>query len=190
MKTEDLKALGLNQEQIDGVMELKGKVVQSLEDKLEAKTQEVTALTEQLDEANSKIQEFADLDVDTIKSAAADWETKYKQAVADREHSEFLADIRTIAREAGAKNPNLVISLLEVDVLKKSKNRTEAIKEAIEKVKESDDYLFPAPQEPEAVNVVKPGQSGTGMTKEEILKIEDGRARRQAMTDNIHLFEP
>ena len=42
------------------------------------------AIQTQLDEANTTIKSYADMDIDSVKKSAADWENKYKQSEADR----------------------------------------------------------------------------------------------------------
>lgn len=42
------------------------------------------AIQTQLDEANTTIKSYADMDIESVKKSAADWENKYKQSEADR----------------------------------------------------------------------------------------------------------
>ena len=42
------------------------------------------AVQKQLDEANTTIKSYTDMDIDSVKKSAADWENKYKQSEADR----------------------------------------------------------------------------------------------------------
>lgn len=63
------------------------------------KVTELKGIQEQLEAANDKIKEFTDLDIDGIKKAAADWETKYntdtqalKDAAAERERTYAAKD--------------------------------------------------------------------------------------------------
>ena len=37
------------------------------------------AIQTQLDEANTTIKSYTDMDIDSVKKSAADWENKYKQ---------------------------------------------------------------------------------------------------------------
>lgn len=48
-------------------------------DKLDAKIAELAAVKKQLDDANSEIKTFKDLDVEGIKKKADDWEKRYEQ---------------------------------------------------------------------------------------------------------------
>lgn len=47
-------------------------------DKLDAKIAELASVRAQLDDAGKQIQSYKDMDIDGIKAAAKDWETKYK----------------------------------------------------------------------------------------------------------------
>lgn len=62
-------------------------------DKLDGKIAELADLRKKLEEANAKIQSFAEMDIEGIKANAASWEKKYKEdmkaleeKMADREY--------------------------------------------------------------------------------------------------------
>ncbi len=63
-------------------------VVKSITDTYNAdiKTEKnsAAAIQTQLDEANTTIKSYTDMDIDSVKKSAADWENKYKQSEADR----------------------------------------------------------------------------------------------------------
>lgn len=66
-------------------------------DKLDTKITELAGVQRQLEEANTTIQSYKDMDIDGIKQSAANWETKYnddtaalQQKLADQE-TEFAA---------------------------------------------------------------------------------------------------
>ena len=46
-------------------------------EKFDAKETEIAGLKEQLENANKEIQSYKDMDIDSIKKSASDWETKY-----------------------------------------------------------------------------------------------------------------
>jgi hypothetical protein len=46
-------------------------------EKLDEKITEITGIRQQLDDANKAIKSYKDMDIDGIKKAATDWETKY-----------------------------------------------------------------------------------------------------------------
>ena len=159
MKTEFLKAMGLTDEQIADIMKENGKDVEAAK----AKFSDYDDLKKQLGEANDTIKSYTDMDIEGIKKSAKDWEEKAVKA--EREAAEKIADMEfnnllsSAISEAKGKNPKALRGLLDLDVLKGSKNQTEDIKAALAAVKETDGYLF------EDVNTPPPYAGGTGSAK-------------------------
>ena len=86
MKTEDLTALGLSEDQIKSVFALNGTDIEKYKADVEKQKQEVIKAKEELEgvktqlgEANTAIKGFEELDVEGIKKAAEEWKTKYEQ---------------------------------------------------------------------------------------------------------------
>lgn len=55
-------------------------------------------LRTQLAEANTQIQGFKDMDIESVKKSAADWEAKYKQSEADRAAFEHKTKVGGIVK--------------------------------------------------------------------------------------------
>ena len=53
-------------------------------EKFDAKETEIAGLKEQLKNANTEIQSYKDMDIDSIKKSASDWETKYNNLVEEQ----------------------------------------------------------------------------------------------------------
>ena len=139
LKTETLKEKGLTQEQIDYVMAEVGKEVNTL-------TTERDNYKEQLGTATAALEKFKDVDpaamqgeIDKLNQQLKDKDAEYAAKEADRVFSDTLKEAIKIA---GGRNAKSVMALLDVDALKASKDQSEDIKKALEKVKESDSYLF------------------------------------------------
>lgn len=88
MKREDLEKLGLSEEQITGVMKLKSGAIDNNNQEVTKLQNQITTLTTerdnlqtQLDNANNEIKSYKDMDIDSIKQSASDWETKYNELV-------------------------------------------------------------------------------------------------------------
>lgn len=77
MKREFLEGLELDKETIDSIMTEYGKVTQGLRE-------EKDTLKTQLDSANDEIKSYKDMDIDSIKKSASDWETKYNDLVKEQ----------------------------------------------------------------------------------------------------------
>lgn len=112
MKTEFLKSLNLSQEVIDKIMAENGKDIAVEQKKAEKVIQErdsyklkAESLETQVNDANTEIQKFKDMDIDGIKKAADDWkETAEKaKADADKQISQMKFDYALSAALTGAK---------------------------------------------------------------------------------------
>lgn len=116
----------------------------------------------QLAEASKTIEEFKGMDIDGIKKTADEWKKKAEQAEKDAAAKiadmEFNGLLDTSITTAKGRNSKAVRGLLsdQMDALKASKNRSEDIKAALDKLKESDGYLFEDAQTP------PPYAGGTG----------------------------
>lgn len=91
MKREDLEKLGLSEEQITGVMKLKSGAIDNNNQEVTKLQTQITALTTerdnlqtQLNNANDEIKSYKDMDIDSIKKSASDWETKYNNLVEEQ----------------------------------------------------------------------------------------------------------
>lgn len=91
MKREDLEKLGLSEEQITGVMKLKSGAIDNNNQEVTKLQTQITALTTerdnlqtQLNNANNEIKSYKDMDIDSIKKSASDWETKYNNLVEEQ----------------------------------------------------------------------------------------------------------
>ena len=78
MKREFLEGLELDKETIDTIMAEYGKSTQGLRE-------ERDNLKTQVEDANKEIQSYKDMDIDSIKKSASDWETKYNDLVKAQE---------------------------------------------------------------------------------------------------------
>lgn len=103
---EFLKGLELDADTIDSIMARHGELV--TKDK-----EEISKLKKQVEDANSEIKSYKDMDIDSIKKSASDWETKYNELVeqqkAEKEQSiknermnEFFKDTKFSSEMAKA----------------------------------------------------------------------------------------
>lgn len=77
---EFLKGLDLEKEMIDTIMAEHGKHLTSLKEDNEN-------LKSQIEDASKEIQSYKDMDIDSIKKSAEDWETKYNDLVKSQEEA-------------------------------------------------------------------------------------------------------
>lgn len=148
MKKEQLKELGLSDEQIGSVMALHGATVNELSSNVAAAEQQVNQYKEQLDANQTEL--------DSLKKAAegneeltiqlSDLQEKYDQAKADSESK--IAEIKKTSAielaltQAGARNIKAAKALLDSDKLELTDEGIKGLDEQLNTLKESDGYLF------------------------------------------------
>ena len=175
MKTEFLKSLNLSQEVIDKIMAENGKDIAVEQKKAEKVIQErdsyklkAESLETQVNDANTEIQKFKDMDIDGIKKAADDWKEKAEKAEADanKQISEMKFDYALTAALTGAKARNVkaVKALLDMEGLKLNDDKIIGLDEQLSQIKADNDYLFesdtPAPTFVKGTNGGSGGISG------------------------------
>ena len=179
MKTEFLKSLNLSQEVIDKIMAENGKDIAVEQKKAEKVIQErdsyklrAESLETQVNDANTEIQKFKDMDIDGIKKAADDWkETAEKaKADADKQISQMKFDYALSAALTGAKakNAKAVKALLDMDGLKFNDNdgKIVGLDEQLAQIKADNDYLFESDEPaPEFVKGTNGGSGSVGGKK-------------------------
>ena len=148
MKREQLKELGLSDEQIGSVMALHGATVNELSSNVAAAEQQVNQYKEQLDANQTEL--------DSLKKAAegneelttqlSDLQEKYDQAKADSESK--IAEIKKTSAielaltQAGARNIKAAKALLDSEKLELTDEGIKGLDEQLNTLKESDGYLF------------------------------------------------
>ena len=177
MKTEFLKSLNLSQEVIDKIMAENGKDIAVEQKKAEKVIQErdsyklkAESLETQVNDANTEIQKFKDIDIDGIKKAADDWkETAEKaKADADKQISQMKFDYALSAALTGAKakNAKAVKALLDMDGLKFNDGKIVGLDEQLAQIKADNDYLFESDEPaPEFVKGTNGGSGSVGGKK-------------------------
>lgn len=143
MQRKFLEDLGLEKEAIDKIMAENGSDIEKTKSRLEAERDNYKS---QLETAQTALKEFEGVDVKELNGKIAQLtadmatkETEYQAKIADME---FNSVLDTAITKSGARNAKALKALLDIDVLKASKNQTDDINAAIEKVKAENDYLF------------------------------------------------
>lgn len=184
MKTEFLKSLNLSQEVIDKIMAENGKDIAVEQKKTEKVIQErdsyklkTESLETQVNDANTEIQKFKDMDIDGIKKAADDWkETAEKaKADADKQISQMKFDYALSAALTGAKakNAKAVKALLDMDGLKFNDGKIVGLDEQLAQIKADNDYLFESDEPaPEFVKGTNGGSGNVGKKPSEMTYTE------------------
>lgn len=199
MKTEELKAQGLTEEQIAFVMAENGKDIGKVQKKLDDMTAERDKEKGRADTAEDTLKKFEGVDVEAIKTELESW--KKKAGDAEKEYAAKLADrdfedlVRETITGANGINPKAIRALLDIDVLKASKNQKADIAEAVKALSEAEDskMLFKAagdgqPAAPQFTRTQKTGGNNGAVTKESIMATRDRGERLRLIAENKELF--
>lgn len=145
MKREDVAKIfeGATDEQINAVLNINSADIGNAKKKLEAERDNYKT---QLETAQKALNEFEGVDVgelkgriETLTGDLAEKESEYQAKIADME---FNSVLESAIGGAKAKNAKAVKAMLDIETLKASKNQSEDIRSALEKVKSENDYLF------------------------------------------------
>lgn len=195
MERKQLEELGLEKDVVNKIMDLNGNDINKIKQEKEVLEQEKTNLSEQLKSANTKIEDFSKLNVDEIKEEAKkykeEFEANQKEMQNKLKQQELEHKIELSLTKQGAKSIKAAKALLDIDKLNETDKVDEELEAQLTSLTESASYLFQGQQtQGKNIKIVdKTGQAGTYKSKEDILSIKDGVARRQAIKDNIDLFE-
>lgn len=205
MKTEELKAQRLTQEQINFVMAENGKDIDKIQKKLDDMTVERDKEKGRADTAEETLKGFDGVDVGDLKKSIADWKKKaedaekdYKQKIADRDFNDILKEA---IKSANGLNEKAIMGCLDIPTLKASKNQKSDIESAIKALSEAEDsnMLFKAENSvtPHFTSVNKGGNNGGGIKSKDDIYVTDDKGRfkytpeqrAQLIADNLSLFQ-
>lgn len=178
MTKEELKALGLTDEQIEKVVEDYGKnYVTKLQ--FNKKNDALKQAEESLEAMQS--------DIETLKKANADNAELSKQidelnAAQLKREAEYTAQIQKMELDgivertllsSKVKNAKAVRALLDLEDAKVKDGAIKGLDDQLTKLKESDPYLFESESKPTGVTPGEPhgGQGSTGITQEQFNKM-------------------
>ena len=176
MKTEDLQAKGLTEEQIAFVMAENGKDVTREKNRADN-------YKNQLDDAKTSLKAFEGVDVKDLQGKVtqltadlAAKEAEYTQKLADRDFTDLVG---RYAAEYKAHDVKAVMPFLDTEKLKASKNQDADIKAAFEGLKKDQSYLFNDPSVPRVV-----GSTSGADQKNDTAKTQANEALRSLFGHN------
>ena len=202
MKTEELKAQGLTEEQISFVMAENGKDLKKLQKENDNLTTDRDTWKEKAEAAEATLKGFEGVDLETMQREISDWKQKATEAeknaqaqLYERDFSDALKTefegikfsseaakraIMAEVKEAGLKlKDGKILGLNDLLSQMKEKDASAFVDDAQQQVQQNM-ARFTAPK--------KTNSSGT-MSKDEIMAIKDRGERRTAIAQNMHLFE-
>lgn len=182
MQRKFLEELGLEKDAVDKIMDENGRDINAARSKLEAERDNYKT---QLETAQEALKEFEGIDVKElngkISQLTADLSTKESEYQAKIADMEFNSVLDSAIGGAKAKNAKAVKALLDIETLKASKNQSEDIRSAIEKVKSENDYLFDGTSVPGGGG--NPPNESTGITKDAFGKMGYAERLKLKQTD-------
>lgn len=177
MKREELKELGLTDEQIGSIMALHGVTVNELNSRVSTAEQQATQYQEQLEKnqnelndfkANAKGNEDLTKQLEDLQSRFDEIKTSSEQQIADLKKSSAIDLALT---QAGAKNIKAAKALLDSESLELTDEGLKGLDDQLAALKESDSYLFgsnePVPPNPEGKKATFGGNPSSGQNVEE-----------------------
>lgn len=177
MKREELKELGLTDEQIGSIMALHGVTVNELNSRVSTAEQQAAQYQEQLEKnqnelndfkANAKGNEDLTKQLEDLQSRFDEIKTSSEQQIADLKKSSAIDLALT---QAGAKNIKAAKALLDSESLELTDEGLKGLDEQLAALKESDGYLFgsnePVPPNSEGKKATFGGNPSSGQNVEE-----------------------
>ncbi|MEN2467896.1 phage scaffolding protein [Ornithinibacillus sp. JPR2-1] len=170
MTREELKALGLSDEQIDKVMEAHGKVVNSTKakaDKVDSLESQIEDYKTQLADRDTQLEELKKIDaeglkakIDELQKANETTKTEYEQKL---QQQAFEHKLENALVDAKVKNAKALKALLDMDTIKLDGDVLKGLDSQLESLKESDPYLFETEEKPpNSPQIVPPGNPNGG----------------------------
>lgn len=142
MKTEDLKAQGLTDEQIKFIMAENGKDIEAEKAKITAETEKLTKANETIKALQETVKKFDGVDVEKLKQDLADAETKYNTELSATKLN-YALEAR-LAKE-GAVNSKAVKALLDISKISLDGDNLIGIDEQLKVLKEKEKWAFTQP---------------------------------------------
>ncbi|MED4399781.1 phage scaffolding protein [Metabacillus fastidiosus] len=186
MNREFLKGLGLEDEAIDKIMAEHGKTVNSTKEELKTAQAESISLKEQLSERDKQLEgltgqvgdnEALKQQLEALKEANKQKSDEY-EAKLQRQSYDYALNHALLT--AKARNPLAVKALLDQDLIKLDGEQLLGLSEQIDKLKETDAYLFESVEDPKPGGYI-PGSTQTGNNPPATNDYEAAKQRARAL---------
>lgn len=191
---KSLKAMGLTDEQVDSIIEMHTETVDGLK-AYKADAEKLPGVQAELDDLKKQVAENKDDGWkdkhDAVKKEFDDY--KAAQTAKDTKAAKETA-YRALLKEAGVneKRIDAVLRVTDLDKIELEDGKIKGADEVKNSIKTEWAEFIAVPGQAGADMAKPPAGGGNtvpgGKTKDEILAIKDGAARRQAMLENPTLF--
>ncbi|MDO4721425.1 MAG: phage scaffolding protein [Peptostreptococcaceae bacterium] len=146
MKTEELKAQGLTDEQIQFVMAENGKDVGKYKSEAETAKAQAKTVQEQLTEANKTIESYKGMNIEDIKKSAQEYKEKFeaaeKKSKEELERLKLEYAIDNALTAAGAKNLKAVKATMDLSGVSLDGEHLKGFDPLLEESRKKDSYLY------------------------------------------------
>lgn len=195
MKTEDLKAQGLTEEQINFIMAENGKDVNAVRAKLTTAETERDTYKQQAEDAQKEIQGYKDMDIEGIKQAASNWETKYNtdlqalQTKLDGQAYDFaLKEYVNGYQFTSELVKQAVVSQLKEQQFKLNDGKFLGADDFMKSLKEANPTAFAEGGKAPTITLPGANKPPVGVTKEDFKKMSYAE-RMKIFTENKDLYD-
>ncbi len=197
MNREFLRSLELEDGVVESIMAKHGATIKELNDQVETQKTKAETLENQINERDKDLKtlreqlkdhEGANTELEALQSKY-DEETQKLQS--QLEHNNKMNEIRLAINKSGARNEKAILALLDLEEVKVNDDGVQGLKEQLETLKESDNYLFEVvdKKKPNIVTGGNPQGAGSGtLTREQIMQEKDNVKRQKLISENPELF--
>lgn len=202
MKTEELKAQGLTDEQIAFVMKENGKDISKLQKERDDLTADRDKWKTQAETAEKTLEGFDGVDVEqlkkdieTYKQKAKDAEDEFAAKINERDFNDALRTALAEIKFTSSAAKTAIESEIKAAGLKLKDGTILGLNDLITQIKAKDASAFVDVKQQQAdegkAKFTQGMSSGSGstVTKESIMAIKDAKERQQAIRENITLFK-
>lgn len=203
MKTEDLKAQGLTDEQVNFVMAENGKDLKKLQKENENLTHDRDAWKGKAETAESTLKGFEGVDLETMQRELSDWKKKAEDAeknaqaqIYERDFNDALkAELESVKFSSEAAKRAIMAEIKESG-LKLKDGKILGLNDLISQMKEKDASAFIDEEQQKAqqnaARFTQPfqrqNQNGGKMTVADIKAIKDPAERQSKIAQNLDLY--
>lgn len=119
---------------------------------------ELTAANGTITGLQDTVKKFDGVDIEGLRKAAADWETKWHTDTEALKVDSLLTDALVSAK---AKNPKMVKKMIDLSLIKRDGDKLIGLSEQLDSLKESDGYAFETEEKGGATVTTGASHSGT-----------------------------
>lgn len=145
MKKDDLIALGITEEQAEKVLAINSAELTAEKEKAGETAKKLAAAEANVKEITDKLKAYDGVDVEKLKSAAAEWEAKYN---ADMQSARLENAVELELTKLKARDVALAKNLIDRKLLKEEDGKVVGLKEQLEKIRNEKAWLFEDSEKP------------------------------------------